>query len=70
MRRSVVRTSLGIACLRAATMMLVLGLALCLWAIYQWLSSALGSAGAASLIGVAALVLSGGLIWLAMRLGR
>jgi len=70
LRRSVVRTSLGIAFLRAATLMLVLGLGLCLWGIYQWLSSAMGPAGAASFIGALALLFSGGLVWLAMRLGR
>jgi hypothetical protein len=66
----VVRTSLGLGCLSAATVMALLGLGLCLWAAYQWLSHALGPIGGALIIGAAALSCSAGLVWLAIRLGR
>ena len=64
------RTGVGFLCLGAATLLLVLGLGMCLWALYLWLSALLGPAGAAVLIGVASLLLAGGLAWIAIRLGR
>jgi hypothetical protein len=53
-----------------AALLLLLGLGLCLWAVYLWLALSLGPAGAAVLIGVVSLLLAGGLAWVALRLGR
>ena len=64
------RTGIGIACLGVASLMLLLGLGLCLWGAYLWLAVSLQPAGATVLIGVASLILAGGLVWMAIRLGR
>ncbi len=64
------RTGAGFACLGVAALLLLLGLGLCLWAVYLWLALSLGPAGAAVLIGVVSLLLAGGLAWVALRLGR
>ncbi|MEJ2061414.1 MAG: hypothetical protein P8Y64_13160 [Gammaproteobacteria bacterium] len=64
------RTGLGFVFLGAASLLVLLGLALCLWAAYLWLAASLGPAGAAALIGVVSLILAGGLTWIAMRLSR
>jgi hypothetical protein len=64
------RTGIGFACLVVATLFLFIGLGLCLWGAYLGLTVSLGSAGAAALIGVVALVLAGGLVWIAIHLSR
>lgn len=64
------RTGAGFLCLGVATLLLLLGLGMCLWAVYLWLAVLLGPAGAAVLIGVVSLLLAGGLAWIAIRLGR
>jgi len=61
---------LGLACLGAAILLLVLGVGLCLWGLYTWMAASVGSAAAATIIGFIALALSGGLVWIAIRLGR
>jgi hypothetical protein len=70
LRQSVLRTGIGIACLGVASVMLLLGLGLCLWGAYLWLAVSLQPAVAAMLIGAASLILAGGLVWIAIRLGR
>lgn len=64
------RTGVGFACLGGATLLLFIGLGLCLWAAYLGLSVSLGPASAAALIGVVSLVLAGGLAWIAIHLSR
>lgn len=70
LRRGTLRTGAGLACLWAAALLLVAGLGLCLWALYQWLSLVVGSIVGALLIGGILLILSGGLVWTVMRLSR
>jgi hypothetical protein len=60
----------GLACLSVATLLSVLGLGLCLWAVYVWLATPLGPASAAAVIGVVLLCLAGGLVWIGMTLSR
>ena len=64
------RTGVGLACLGVASLLLLLGLGLCLWGGYLWLAVLLEPAAAAALIGVVSLLLAGGLAWMAIRLGR
>jgi hypothetical protein len=70
LRKSVLRTGVGLACLGVASLLLLLGLGLCLWGVYLWLAVLLEPAAAAALIGVVSLLLAGGLAWMAIRLGR
>jgi hypothetical protein len=64
------RAGLGFACLGVASLLLLLGLGLCMWGAYLWLAVALAPAGAAALVGGLSLILAGGLAWIAIRLGR
>lgn len=70
LRQSILKTGLGIVFLTAAALLLVLGLGFSLWGLYTWLAASQGAAAAAAIIGFVALVLSGGLAWTAIRLGR
>jgi hypothetical protein len=70
LRKSVMRTGMGFACLGVATLLLSIGLGLCLWGAYLGLAVSLGSASAAALIGVVALIFAGGMAWIAIRLSR
>lgn len=70
MRKSVLRTGAGIAGVAVAALLALAGLGLCLWGAYLWLSAALQPSAAAALIGIATLLLAGGLLWLAIRFGR
>lgn len=70
LRQGALRTGMGIACVIAATILLVAGVGLCLWALYQWLAVAVGMPEAALLVGAALMVISGGLVWTAIRLSR
>jgi hypothetical protein len=70
LRKSVVRVGGGIACLGVAMILAVFGVGLCLWAVYLWLVTSLGSAGAAAVIGGVLLCLAGGLTWVAIALSR
>ena len=70
MRKSVLRTGVGLACLGGAVLLLLFGLGMCLWAVYLWLAVPLGSTGAAALIGLLAMLLAGGMAWIAIHLNR
>jgi hypothetical protein len=65
-----VRSAISLACLVVAAVVLLLGLGLCLWGAYLWLAALLGAAGAAAVIGVATLILAGGLVWTAIHISR
>jgi hypothetical protein len=70
LRQGALRTGLGLACLAAASLLLVAGAGLCLWALFQWLVVAVGMPGAALLAGACALLIAGILVWTATRLSR
>jgi uncharacterized membrane-anchored protein len=53
-----------------AAFLAVVGFALCLWAIYQYLMTATDSATASLLTGLLSITLVGVLIWLTNRLNR
>jgi hypothetical protein len=61
---------MGFACLAVAAILLLAGICLCLWALFQWLIVVVGMPGAALLVGASFLIIAGGLIWLATRLSR
>jgi len=53
-----------------AVLLTAVGLALSLWALFQFLALAVGTPGAALATGVAALVVAGALAWIARGLSR
>lgn len=61
---------MGIASLGVGAILLVAGICLCLWALFQWLSLMLGMPGAALMVGLVFLIIAGGLLWTAIRLTR
>jgi hypothetical protein len=69
-RRGMLRTGAGLACLGAAALLLLAGLSLCLWALFQWLTVTVGMPMAALWVGVILFVIGGGLTWIAIRLNR
>lgn len=70
LRKSVLQTGAGLAFMLAGVVLLLLGVAFCLWGLYTWIAASVGSAAAAALIGAIALVIGGGLVWFAIRLGH
>lgn len=70
LRQNVLRTGIGLVCLGAAAILLVAGAGFCLWAFYQWLIVNVGMIEAALIVGAGLLIVSGGLMWTAMRLSR
>jgi hypothetical protein len=59
-----------LATIALAAFLAVIGFALCLWAIYQYLMTATDAATASLLTGLLSIILVGVLIWLANRLNR
>jgi hypothetical protein len=70
LRYAAVRLGLGLATIALAAFLAVIGFALCLWAIYQYLMTATDAATASLLTGLLSIILVGVLIWLANRLNR
>ena len=70
LRRTVMRTGMGLAILGVASLLVFVGLTLCLWVAYQALTAQLGPTNAALLTGVITLSLAGLMIWTAKRLTR
>lgn len=70
MRKSIVRTGVGVGFVVVAAVLALAGFGLCLWSAYLWLAMSLHPATAAVLVGAGSLILAGGVLWLAMRLGR
>ena len=70
LRRAIVRTALGVACLGAATVLVLGGVGYCLWAAYQGLALTVGAINAALIIGLLMLMLAGIMVWTARRLTR
>lgn len=70
LRQSTLRAGIGLACLLVAAAVLLVGLGFCLWACYQWLSTATSPIAAKALIGLFMVAMSGGLAWTAIRINR
>lgn len=70
LRHATLRTGIGLACLLMAAVVLVVGVVLCSWACYQWLSGVIGPIGAKALIGLFMMAIAGGLAWSAIRISR
>ena len=70
LRRTVMRTGMGLTILGVAGLLVFVGLTLCLWGAYQTLTARLGPTNAALLTGVITLSLAGLMIWTAKRLTR
>ncbi|MEW5756785.1 MAG: phage holin family protein [Pseudomonadota bacterium] len=70
LRRTVMRTGIGLVCLAVAGLVAVIGLCFCLWAVYQALAAMVGPATAAMIVGLLMLSLAGLIAWIAMRLAR
>jgi hypothetical protein len=64
------RTGVGLVCVGGAGLLLLAGVGFCLWALLQWLATMVGMPLAALLVGVLLFAISGGLIWVAIRLNR
>ena len=70
LQRGALRTGLGLALLLVAGLLALTGFGFLIWALYGWLAGRFTQPEAASLTGGAALVVTGILLWLAIRLGR
>lgn len=70
LRRTVMRTGVGLAIVVVAALLVFVGLSLCLWAAYQGLLAQIGAVKAALLIGIVMLALAGVMAWIAIRLAR
>ena len=70
LRHATVRLGLGLAIIALAAFVAVIGFALCLWAVYQYLTTATDSATASLLTGLLSIIIVGILIWLANWLNR
>lgn len=64
------RTGLAVALLGLATLLAGVGLVMLAWAAYDALSASAGPTAARAVVGGGALVIGGGLAWLALRTGR
>lgn len=69
-RQGALRTGVGLACVWAAALLLLAGIGFCLWALFQWLATVVGTIIGAVLIGGVLFLLSGLLLWTAMHLNR
>ena len=70
LRRALLGAGVGLGLVVAATVLALAGLGLCVWSAYLYLGTLLEPALAALATGTLTLVLSGGLLWLALRLNR
>ena len=70
LRRTVMRTGVGLAMVVVAAMLVFVGLGFCLWAAYQGLVVQLGPVNAALIVGILMLCLAGLMAWIAIRLSR
>ena len=70
LQRGAIRTGFGLALLTIAGLLALIGFGFLIWALYGWLAGRFTQPEAASLTGGAALVVTGILLWLAIRLGR
>ena len=70
MRRGVLRAGWGIALILVVVVLLLAGAALCLWAIYLYLATALAQPAAALITGVITLAVAGLIAWNVARIGR
>ena len=70
LRQNTARLGWGLGLTALAVLLAAVGLALCLWALFQFLSQALGTPGAALLTGGLALAVAGVLAWGARGLTR
>lgn len=70
LRRNAARLGWGLGLTGLAVLLAAVGLALCLWALFQFLAQAFGTPGAALITGGAALVAAGVLAWSARGLTR
>lgn len=70
LRRTVMRTGMGLAIIGVAALLMFVGLTMCLWGAYQALAAQLGPTNAAVLTGVIMLSLAGLMLWTAKRLTR
>lgn len=59
---------MGLALIALAGGLAAVGVALCLWALYQYVAAELGMPLASLLVGLAALLVSGLFIWAARKL--
>ena len=70
LRDATIRLRWGLAMITLASFFVAVGGALCLWAIFQYLSRAVDTATAALLTGGITLLLAVALVWLVRRLNR
>lgn len=70
LQRGAIRTGFGLALLTIACLLALTGLGFLIWALYGWLAGLFTQPEAAAITGGAVLVLTGILLWLAIRLGR
>ena len=70
LQRGVVRAAIAIGVVAATAVLGLAGLGLCLWGVYLYLATMLTPPLAAFATGALTLVVSGGLLWTALRVGR
>ena len=70
LRRTIMRTGVGLAALVVAALLVFAGLGFCLWATYQGLVAQVGPINAALIVGGLMLLLAGLMAWIAIRLTR
>lgn len=70
LRSGTFRLGLSLALLGTAGVLLTVGVALIMWALYLYLAMALGPPTATLITGIATILMAGGLVWSASRLSR
>lgn len=70
LRRAVLRLGHGFALMVVITLLMAAGSGLLLWALYQYLTAAIGPPATALLTGIVALVAAGILAWIVHRIAR
>ena len=70
LERGIARVTISLGMIFAAAVLALAGLGLCLWGLHLYLATWMQPPLAAFASGVATLVVSGGLLWTASRVGR
>ncbi len=70
LRHSVLRTGIGLAGVVVAAVLALVGIGLCLWAVYQYLITLWGSITTAAMVGIFMIMIASILTWIVIRLNR
>jgi hypothetical protein len=70
LRRATARLGVSLALVAVGGLLGAAGLCLCLWGLYQYLAISYGGVAAALSMGLASLLVGGGVLWIAQRISR